>query len=62
MEDIEYQLEPVSATKVASEDIDRTFRSSCIGKPITKIRDTERIRWIEELIQDSCTFSKAASG
>ncbi|KAJ8120598.1 hypothetical protein ONZ43_g2731 [Nemania bipapillata] len=30
MEDIEYKLEPVSATKVASEDIDRTFRSSCI--------------------------------
>jgi len=32
MEDIGYQIEPVSATRVASEDIDRTFRSSCIGK------------------------------
>lgn len=36
MEDIDYKLEPVSATRVASEDIDGTFRSSCIGKPITK--------------------------
>ncbi|KAI1428006.1 hypothetical protein F5Y12DRAFT_782946 [Xylaria sp. FL1777] len=30
MEDIRYQLEPVSATRVASENIDKTFRSSCI--------------------------------
>ncbi|KAI0418734.1 hypothetical protein F5X98DRAFT_362960 [Xylaria grammica] len=30
MEDIQYQLEAVSATRVSSEDIDRTFRSSCI--------------------------------
>ncbi|RYC64460.1 hypothetical protein CHU98_g1742 [Xylaria longipes] len=30
MEDIDYKLEPVSATRVASEDIDSTFRSSCI--------------------------------
>jgi hypothetical protein len=32
MEDIGYQIEPVSVTRVASEDIDKTFRSSCIGK------------------------------
>lgn len=30
-DEIEYKLEHVSATKVASEDIDPTFRSSCIG-------------------------------
>ncbi|KAI0556142.1 hypothetical protein F4679DRAFT_569721 [Xylaria curta] len=30
MEDIDYKLESVGATKVASEDIDSTFRSSCI--------------------------------
>lgn len=30
-DEIEYKLEHVSATKVASEDIDTTFRSSCIG-------------------------------
>ena len=31
MDDIEYKLEPVKATKVATDDIDKTFRSSCIG-------------------------------
>lgn len=35
MQDTKHQLEPVSATRIASEDIDRTFRSSCIGKPAT---------------------------
>ncbi|KAI1179627.1 hypothetical protein F4777DRAFT_586034 [Nemania sp. FL0916] len=30
MEDIEYNVEAVSATRVASDDIDKTFRSSCI--------------------------------
>ncbi|KAI2631669.1 Allantoicase [Xylaria nigripes] len=30
MEEIGYKLEPVSSIRVASEDIDRTFRSSCI--------------------------------
>ncbi|KAI1366070.1 hypothetical protein F5Y08DRAFT_327562 [Xylaria arbuscula] len=30
MEDTRYQLDPVSATRVASEDIDNTFRSNCI--------------------------------
>jgi hypothetical protein len=32
IEDIEYKLEPVKATAVAAADIDKTFRSSCIGK------------------------------
>jgi hypothetical protein len=31
MEDIEYQLDGVKATPVASGEIDRTFRSSTIG-------------------------------
>lgn len=31
MDEIEYKLEPVKATPVAPEDIDKTFRSSCIG-------------------------------
>jgi hypothetical protein len=31
MEDIEYKLEAVEATQVPSEEIDQTFRSSCIG-------------------------------
>lgn len=35
MEDTRYQLDPVSVTRVASEDIDSTFRSSCIGKSVT---------------------------
>ncbi|KAK4240245.1 hypothetical protein C8A03DRAFT_42199 [Achaetomium macrosporum] len=30
MEDIEYKLETVKATRVPAEDIDKTFRSSCI--------------------------------
>lgn len=30
MEGIDYKLGPISATRVASEDIDKTFRSSCI--------------------------------
>ncbi|KAI1822369.1 hypothetical protein F4861DRAFT_532286 [Xylaria intraflava] len=30
MEDIGYKLEPIPATRVASENIDRTFRSNCI--------------------------------
>lgn len=30
-DEIEYQLAHVPATPVASEDIDTTFRSSCIG-------------------------------
>ena len=34
MEDIEYKLEAVKATRVPSEEIDQTFRSSCIG-PLT---------------------------
>jgi allantoicase len=32
IEDIEYKVEAVKATSVASEEIDKTFRSSCIGK------------------------------
>lgn len=31
-DEIEYKLQDVPATSIASEDIDRTFRSSCIGK------------------------------
>jgi len=31
MEDIEYKLELVEATTVAAGDIDKTFRSDCIG-------------------------------
>ncbi len=31
MDESEYKLEPVKATTVAAEDIDETFRSSCIG-------------------------------
>jgi hypothetical protein len=31
MEDNEYQLDAVKATRVASEEIDKTFRSSTIG-------------------------------
>jgi allantoicase len=31
MEDIEYQLEAVKATRVPAEDIDKVFRSGCIG-------------------------------
>lgn len=30
-DEIQYKLENVSATSIASEDIDKTFRSSCIG-------------------------------
>lgn len=30
-DEIEYKLEDVEATSVAPEDIDQTFRSSCIG-------------------------------
>jgi hypothetical protein len=32
MDDIEYPLEAVKATRVPAEDIDNTFRSSCIGE------------------------------
>lgn len=32
IEDIEYQLEPVKASRVSSDDIDKTFRSTSIGK------------------------------
>ena len=31
-EEIEYKLEPVKATSVAADQIDATFRSSCIGE------------------------------
>ena len=31
MEDVQYRLEPVKAASVASDYIDKTFRSSCIG-------------------------------
>jgi len=31
MEDYGYQLEPVKATPVAADDIDKTFRASSIG-------------------------------
>lgn len=31
-DEIEYKLEDVPATSIASEDIDKTFRSTCIGK------------------------------
>jgi allantoicase len=31
MEDVEYKLETVKATHVPAEDIDKTFRSICIG-------------------------------
>lgn len=30
-DEIEYKLEDVKATLVAPDDIDQTFRSSCIG-------------------------------
>lgn len=33
MADSEYKLDAVKATRVAAEDIDKTFRSSCIGMP-----------------------------
>lgn len=40
MEDIEYKLEPVKATPVAAADIDKTFRSSCIGSWFYVLNDT----------------------
>lgn len=33
-DEIEYKLEHVAATAVASDDIDSAFRSSCIGKSL----------------------------
>jgi hypothetical protein len=44
MEDIEYQLEAVKATRVPADDIDKTFRSSCIGEstPPSHSRHTSR--------------------
>lgn len=33
MADSEYTLDAVKATRVAAEDIDKIFRSSCIGMP-----------------------------
>jgi len=32
MAEVDYKLDAVKATRVASEDIDRTFRSGCIGR------------------------------
>ena len=34
MDQPEYKLEEVKATRVAADDIDRTFRSSSIGESI----------------------------
>jgi len=34
MDQPEYKLEDVKATRVAAEDIDKTFRSSSIGESI----------------------------
>lgn len=34
MDQFEYKLEDVKATRVAADDIDKTFRSSSIGKSI----------------------------
>lgn len=31
MADVEYKLDAVKATRIAAADIDKTFRSSCIG-------------------------------
>lgn len=31
-EEIEYKLEPVKATSVAADQIDASFRSTCIGE------------------------------
>jgi hypothetical protein len=31
VDDIEYKLDAVSASRVASDDIDKTFRSSTVG-------------------------------
>lgn len=31
MTESEYKLEAIPATRVAAEDIDKTFRSNCIG-------------------------------
>jgi len=31
MDDIDYKLDAVEATRVPAEDIDQTFRASCIG-------------------------------
>lgn len=31
-DEIDYKLDNVPATAVASEDIDKTFRSTCIGE------------------------------
>lgn len=31
MADVEYKLEPVGATAIAADDIDKTFRSNSIG-------------------------------
>jgi hypothetical protein len=32
LDDIQYKLDNVKATTVPAADIDKTFRSSCIGK------------------------------
>lgn len=40
MEDIEYKLEAVKATRVPSEEIDQTFRSSCIGPSTFLVQNT----------------------
>ena len=37
MADVEYKLETVEATKIAADDIDKTFRSSNIGMHILHI-------------------------
>lgn len=37
-DEFEYTLEHVPATTVASEDIDKTFRSSCIGKSFAELK------------------------
>ena len=31
MEDIEYKLDSAKATRIPAEEIDKTFRSTCIG-------------------------------
>jgi hypothetical protein len=40
IEDIEYKVAPVKATSVATDDIDKTFRSSSIGKSVDEMIQT----------------------
>lgn len=41
-DEIEYKLDTVKATPLGPDDIDPTFRSSCIGESPPKIADSEK--------------------